>query len=174
MRNSHSGTRRPVADDASQPDPLSVGDVLRHLSGLAKLYSDGRTGNVEMGDGVGHVVSALRPYANSPVSELKSAIAVGRKRARAPTASPRKPQAELPNDLKSLPRAEIEKILQDDAYTKRQVAELGHRRFGLSRSALTRSRREDALTSIRAAMEHELSLEVIGDEAEKAGKARMS
>ena len=28
--------------------------------------------------------------------------------------------------------------------------------------------------SIRSAMEHELSLEVIGDEAEKAGKARMN
>ena len=173
MRNSHSGTRRLVTN-ASPPAPLSVGDVLRHLSGLAKLYSDERTGNAEMGDGVGHVVSALRPYAKSPISELESAIAAGRKRARAPTASPRKPQAELPPDLESLPRAEIEKILQNDAYTRRQVAELGHRRFGLSKSALARSRKEDALTSIRAAMEHELSLEVIGAEAKKAGKARMN
>lgn len=172
MRNSHSGTRRPSAD-ASPRNPLSVGDVLRHLSGLANLYSDGRTGNEEMDDGVGCVVNALRPYADSPVAELESAIA-SRKRSRALRSAPRKPQAELPTDLGSLERAEIEKILQNDAYTKRQLAELGHRRFGISKSALARSRREEALMSIRSAMEHELSLEVIGDEAEKAGKARMN
>lgn len=173
MRNS---LRRapPAQTDASPRDPLSVGDVLRHLSGLAKLYSDGRTGNVEMGDGVGHVINALRPYADSPVSEIESAIAAGRKRTRARKVAPQKPQAELPADLESLDRAGIEKILQDDAYTKRQVAELGHRRFGISKSALARSRREDALSSIRIAMEHELSLEVIGSEAERVGKARMN
>ena len=173
MRNSHSETRRPPAD-ASSRNPLSVGEVLRHLSGLAKLYSDGRTGNAEMGDGVGHVVNALRPYADSPVSELESAISAGRKKASAPKAAPRKPQAELPMNVESLERSEVEKILQNDAYTKQQVAELGHRRFGMSKSALARSRREDALMSIRAAMEHELSLEVIGAEAERAGKARMN
>lgn len=172
MRNSR--RRAPPSEtDAPPRDPLSVGEVLRHLSGLANLYSDGRTGNAEMGDGVGYVVNALRPYADSPVAELESAIA-NRKRPRAAKPKPRKPQAELPADLESLERDEVEKILQDDAYTKRQVAELGHRRFGISKSALERSRREDALMSIRAAMEHELSLEIIGAEAERAGKARMN
>ena len=172
MKNSQRNAR------ADSPGPstrnqLLVGDVLNHLSGLAKLYSDTKTGNMEMGDGVGHVVNALRPYADSPVSELESVIAK-RKRSRASKTTPRKPQAELPLELESLERSEVEAILQDDAYTKRQIAELGYRRFGISQSALARRRREDALMSIRAAMEHELSIKVIGEEAERVGKARMN
>ena len=173
MRNSPRRERAASSANPSQPNTLLVGDVLKHLSGLAKLYSDAKTGNADMGDGVVHVVKALRPYADSPVSELESAIAK-RKRSSAPKAAPRKPQAELPPELESLERSEVEAILQDDAYTKRQIAELGYRRFGISQPALARSRREDALMSIRAAMEHELSIEVIGAEAERVGKARLN
>ena len=172
MRNSQRMERAALTDSPTR-DPLLVKDVLKHLSGLAKLYSDAKTGNADMGDGVGHVVKALRPYADSPVSELESAIAK-RKRSSMPKATPRKPQAELPLELESLERSEVEAILQDDAYTKRQIAELGYRRFGISQPALARSRREDALMSIRAAMEHELSIEVIGAEAERVGKARLN
>lgn len=169
--NRHRTVLAPVAPPARAP--LLVKDVLKHLSGLAKLYSDGSTGNADMGDGVGHVVNALRPYADSPVAELESVIAK-RKLSSVSRAKPRKPQAELPMELESLGRSEVEAILGDDAYTKLQVAELGRRRFGLSQPALARSRKEDAIQSVWAALEHEKSLEAIAEEAEKAGRARLN
>ena len=161
-----------------QPEPLLVSDVARFLSGLAKLHEDENTGNPELSFGLRQVAQALRPYANFPVPELaaaiknNSALAVRAKSDRKP-GEPAFPP-ELDSGLESIGQDEIERILNDDAGTKRQIVELGFRRYGISRSKLERLSLKDARYSVRAALENEKTLEVISQEARKAGKARSS
>ena len=170
MRNSQSRFRDDSTPD-SQHTQVLVDDIARYLSGLARLHSEEKTGNPTLSRGLRHLVRALRPYSDSPISELSVALA----RKVDPSnvkAAPRRRHVTLPAELESLGQSEIERILEDERYTKQQVAELGSRRFGISRSKLERLRKVDALQSVRAALEHELSLDVISEEARKGGMAR--
>jgi hypothetical protein len=83
-----------------------------------------------------------------------------------------KAKSVLPAELESISQEYVERILDDESYNKQQVVELGVRRFGISRSKLERLRKEHAQDSVRAALEHEKSLDVISMEARRGGKAR--
>ena len=152
-------------------DEILVDDIIQQLTGLAKLQSQEKTGNAAFGAGLLHLVDALRPYANSPVAELPAMLRKFPPR-RNSKPSHRKPKEALPPDLDSLGLDVVEKILSDENYTKQQLAELGHRRFGISRSHLTRLRKNDALASIRAALANERALDVIEVEASRVGRSR--
>ena len=141
------------------------------MTGLAKLQSQEKTGNAAFGAGLLHLVDALRPYANSPVAELPAMLRKFPPR-RNSKPSHRKPKEALPPDLDSLGLEVVEEILSDENYTKQQLAELGYRRFGISRSHLTRLRKNDALASIRAALANERALDVIEVEASRVGRSR--
>ena len=152
-------------------DQLLVRDVVRHLSGLAKLHADKNVGNPVLSEGLRQIANALRPYATCPADELDSVLRgmrTGQKRL------PKKAKATLPPNLESIDKDGIEKVLSDESYTKSQIAELGFQRFGISRSTLARTSKEDALISIRSALENERSLDVISQVAHESGKARAS
>ena len=171
MRNGRSKTQKRPTYDAVE-DQLRVADMVEFLVSLAKLYEKDKTGNAELSRGLRSVAHVLHPYADCLVLELADAI---KKKAastdRRKTASARlKPQ--LPPTLESIGQADVERILNDEDYTKRQIAELGVRRFGISRSKLERLRKNDARDSVRAALEHEKSLDVISMEARRGGEAR--
>ena len=154
-------------------DRLLVKDLVRYLSGLAKLHEEGKTGNPELSRGLRQVAHVLRPFAGYRVAELTDVIS--RKRNTSATgskANSRRPKAQLPSELELMSQDDIVKILDDEVYTKQQIAELGFRRFGISRSMLERLRKDDALASVRAALDHEKSLDVIAREARRAGRAR--
>ncbi len=157
----------------AREDQILVRDISRYLSSLARLNELDKTGNLDLSEGLRQLVQALRPYAVCPVHELDSTL----KEARV-TNNRRVPQRQLrailPPNLESIRKEDVEDILKDNRYTKSQVAELGFQRFGISRSTLERLRKEDALRSVRAALEHEKSLDVISRQARKSGKARAS
>ena len=150
---------------------ILVKDVTRYLSGLARINESGMIGNPVLSEGLRHVVRALRPYSNCPVHELAITLK-GASSASFRKPSVQKTKASLPPDLESLRLEDIEEILNDDGYTKAQLAELGFRRLGISSSSLERLRKADALSSIRAAIEHEKSLDVISRQAQKSGAIR--
>lgn len=159
---------------ALQEEQLLVRDIARYLSSLARLNETGKISNPELSDALRQVVDALRLYNSYPVRELAGVLreAKSQKRNRGPLG--RKPAVTLPSNLDSLEMKEIEDILADEKYTKDQLAELGFRRFGISRAKLMGLRKEDAKNSVRAALENEKSLDVISEMARKAGKARAS
>ena len=170
MRNNRSELQKNTKNDI-RDDQILVNDIARYLLGLARLHEEEKTGNIELSRGLHNLATALRPYADSPVSELSATFArtasVDNARVRS-----RKPKAELPPELESLSHEDVEKILANGDYTKEQVAELGNQRFGISRSRLVRLRKEDAREAVRAAVAHERSLDVISEEAGRGGRAR--
>ena len=166
-------------DSVREPDPnaqannLLVHDIVRHLSLLANLYSEAKTGNSELSDGLRQLANALRPYSNRPVPDLVDIIRKANLR-RFRETSPKKIKAILPSNLESLPPQEVEKILDDENYTKKQIINLGVQRFGISSTKLTKLAKKSGVESIRAALNHEKSLEVISKEAQRGGKMRSS
>ena len=164
-------------NDETKPDShesqMLVRDVSRYLSGLARLNESGKTGNPVLSESLRYIVDALRPYSTCPVHELAATLRKT-KSANNRQSSVGKTKASLPPDLESLRHEEIESILNDHGYTKVQLAELGFRRLGIPRSSLERLRKADVLVSIRAAMEHEKSLDVISQQAQKSGVLRAS
>ena len=156
--------------DAPESQML-VKDISQYLSGLAKISKSGKACNPVLSESLRHVVRALRPYSDCPVHELASTLRGARPAShRKPPV--RKPRPSLPMDLESLLLEDIEELLNDDGFTIDQLAELGFRRFGISGSSLLRARKADVLSFIRAAVEHERSLDVIAEQARKSGEAR--
>ena len=156
--------------DAPESQVL-VRDVSQYLSGLARINESGKTGNPVLSESLRHIVRALHPYSDCPVHELARTLK-GARSATYRKPSVRKTKASLPPDLESLRLEDIEEILNDDGYTKAQLAELGCRRLGIPPSSLQKLRKADGLSSIRAAIEHEKSLDVISRQAQKSGEAR--
>lgn len=157
----------------AQTKPLLVNDLVRYLSRLVNLYSDTKTGNPALSDGLRQLVNALRPHSKRPVPELVDMIREPSLRRLHKTSSKRV-KVLLPSDLEALSLEEVEKILDDEDYTKDQVVQLGVQRFGMSSSELVRQGKKNVLEAIRAALNHEKSLEVISMEARRAGQMRSS
>lgn len=86
--------------------------------------------------------------------------------------SPRNTRLVLPTDLERLSYDEVEQVLDDERYTKRQIAELGFRRFGIPEKSILRARKDDAVMSVRAAVTNERILDAIAEQARKAGMMR--
>lgn len=154
--------------------PMLVTDIVRYLSGLAKLHDSKKTGNPALSQGLRQLGNALRPYGNCTMLELGDVIKMKAGSANTPQATSSKAKMALPPNLESLTQEDVEKILADDSYTKQQVAELGFQRFGISKSMLSRLRKEDAKRSVQSALDNERTLDVISEMARKAGKARAS
>ncbi|MBP7961161.1 MAG: hypothetical protein KBG20_02045 [Caldilineaceae bacterium] len=152
---------------------LKVEDILRHLSALARLNSNSLTGNPDLSEGLHLLVAALKPYSSILISELTGSLA---SETRSSDALKKKnsPKVELPRDLESLNVNEIDSILNNPEYSKDQLARLGNERFGISRSKLIRQGKSKLIESIRAAYQHEQSLNTISQEARRGGESRKS
>ena len=150
---------------------IVVGDILRCLSALADMQRDARTGNAAFADAIRIFADALKPHRSRPVPDLIELLA-GLSAPKAPEPAQRKPPVELPSDLTTLPALAVEHVLADDRYLKSQLAELGFQRFGISRSRLCRLTKRAAVEAIRTALEHECSLNAIGQQARIAAKRR--
>ena len=156
----------------AEENQLLVADMVQYLLSLAKLYEKDKTGNTELSEGLRNVAHALRPYADCLVLELTDAIKKKTPSTHRTKTSSTKAKSQLPPELESIGQEDIDRILDDESYTKQQIAELGVRRFGISRSKLERLRKKDARDSVRAALEHENSLDMISMEARRGGEAR--
>ena len=155
-----------------QENRLLVADIVRYLSGLAKLNEEGKTGNPELCKGLRMLAQVLRPYADYPALELNDIIKKKRSRAVPSKEVSNRSKSMLLPELESIGQEDLERILDNEGYTKRQIVEIGVRRFGISRSKLERNSKEDTRRAVRAALEHEKSLDVISMEAMRGGRAR--
>ena len=147
------------------PSELLVSDIARYLARLARLQQDEMTGNAGLSRGLSALSRALTSRSELSLSEVTRLIRGTRK----PTAARPKPRAEseltLPADVAKMRIEELERFLDGRNHSKNQLIELGFQRFGISRSKLSRLNKDEAMGSIRSALEHEKSLETISREA---------
>jgi hypothetical protein len=151
-------------------DEILVIDIVRYLSALVRLHRAKKTGNIGMSMALSRLADALRPYSDLSMSEAVAAFhAPERDTARKHNSD--LGNTVLPDQLESMSLSDVKQVLDED-HTKDEIAEIGARRFGMSRSKLRRLRKEDAREAIRAALAHEVSLDVISREARSGGVAR--
>ena len=155
----------------TQEEQLYVTDIVQYLSNLAKLNGEEKTGNIAFSQGLQDLVRILRPFAECTVSEL-SDVLKERSNARTTNARTAKKARDqftmlLPASIETMAQNDVLQILDDESCTKQQIIDLGVRRFGISQSKLQRLRKEDARATVRAALAHERSLDVIATEASK-------
>lgn len=164
------------SNDQRKPDvrenPLLIKDLAQYLSRVATMMRDPRTGNTELSDGLRDLARALRRNSQRPINEISDIMKdIGpRKRKQ----SARQPKAVLPSELTTLSIKEVDDILSDSVYTKPQLIELGTKRFGVSKSKLSRLKKDDVRASVRSALNHEKSLDAISREAQRGGQKRSS
>jgi len=135
------------------------------LDAFSRLFSDGNGTRYEQ---IAKRSVKAREIAEKHKHRIK-AQSFGKRRATPPKAQP---TVELPADLESLPLNEVEKILNNRDYTKVQLIELGAKRFGISRSELSRRGRDGVLYSINVALENDRTLNIIAQEAHRVGTIR--
>lgn len=128
---------------------------------IADVYSARPMGREELGFALRRLARQVR---RSSVELQPSPVSSKPARARG---SPRA-------DLMALDESAIEAFIDDPAKTKDQLLELAAARFSMARSQLRRERAEVIRQSIRSALMHESSIEIIGAEATKGGNARRS
>ena len=152
-------------DLESKGNHLSVGDLIQYLSRLERLCKDDKTGNPKLSEGLRELVKALRPYTRWSVVDLQGALGKENRSPRRNFSSERVREP-LPPDLETIPCDGIESII-GRKYSKVQLVELGVRRFRIPQSKLMRLDRDGVLASIRSALNHEMSLDVISQEARR-------
>ena len=146
---------------------LLIGDLVKHLGRWAAVELDERTGNPSLSEGLNLLADCLKPYKSLPVHDLAMCslqLSVSQ------VQDVPKPRVNLPENLESLDWEEVNAILANEQFQKKQLVELGERRLGISSSKLSRLKRADAIESIRAALDHERSLEAIATQARLAGE----
>ena len=154
-------------------DPLLIKDLAQYLSRLATLMRDPRTGNMDISNGLRDLARALRRHSKRPIHELSDIMKDVGPRNRGKQ-SAKQPKAVLPSELTTLSIEEVDDILSNPVYTKPQLIELGTKRFGVSKSKLSRLKKDDVRESVRSALNHEKSLDAISREARRGGQKRSS
>lgn len=155
-------------------DNLSVAHVVKYLSTLAKLHENLGAVSANFSTALKEIADRLRPYSQSPLSELPNVfdnnLQIGRKSSRIA----KKTSFNLPENLKSLKLDDIESIINNPNLTKIQLVALGISRLGIAKSKLDRLSRVEIIESINAAINHERSLNIISDQAKRTGENRSS
>jgi len=135
---------------------LSDAEVARYLRHLVTMHKDKRTGN---------------PLLATALSRLADRLEQGN----IPVPSAREEQSPLPlGDLEKFDSDAITQFLDDDSKPKAALVELAASRFGIPRSKLYRMKISEVRDTINSALQHENSLKIIGQEAERQGTYRKS
>lgn len=75
--------------------------------------------------------------------------------------------------VENLKIEDVESLINQDL-SKNQLITLGTKRLGITKSKLVQLNKCDAIETIKAAINHELSLNIISKEAKRAGENRRS
>jgi hypothetical protein len=150
-------TRKPSAGART----LSDAEVARFLRQLAGVYRDKRSGNPALAEALSRIAENLLQASNA-----------------APPAKDDSQGSFLPpptfDELQRLDAEAVTRFISDDKKTKLDLIELAAARFSIPRAKLLRFKLADVRDAIRASLQHEDSLKIITEEAERNGTTRKS
>ena len=154
----------------TEKDAILIKDLVGFLRDFSVALKSRQTGNPAMSIALSELSKALQPhsdrYLQDVLSEFKTLCASDLpKKSRASTRL-------LDIDWTSLSLDDVENLLTENELPKKDLIDLGHIRFGISRSKLERQSKTMTLESIRTAAENEKTLHIIGEEAARSGLRR--
>lgn len=139
-----------------RPKRITSADVGRYLKHLSALNRDPLTGNAAM---------------SAALLEIATLLIAG-KAAPAPKVLNQKLEQggfnfEENYDLHALSLEKVREIIARPDLTKSELSAIGMERFGIAKSRMDRIPREEIVKAISAAMQHEESLAIISEEAQR-------
>jgi TPP-dependent 2-oxoacid decarboxylase len=145
--------------------PLTAADVGRYLKRMSTLQKDAHTGNRALSNALHELAMFLTASKAKTVDQALQG-------------TEKQVELDLPVELETLDQdstlAEISMFLERKEITMAQLVKLGKLRFGIPESKLKKLSREAVVKTIRSALEHEQSIEILSDEASKGGRNRTS
>lgn len=145
--------------------PLTAAELGRYLKRMSSIQKDAQTGNLALSEALQELGAFLTASKAKTVEE-------------ALTVAERQAHLELPVEPQPLYQdialTEITSLLEREFITRDELIILGAKRFGIPESKLKQLSRETILKTIRSALEHEESIEILSDEASKGGQKRTS
>lgn len=157
----------------NEESTILIEDLVRYLSRLSTLTKDPLLGNIDLSKGLKKLSNALKPHSKMPILDIGNLVINEIATAQLKGATQRH-KVELPESLDSISNEDVDKILNENKFTKDQLVELGNRRFGIPKSKLMHLTKKFVIESIQAAFDHEKSLGVISQEARRGGEERSS
>jgi len=135
---------------------ITSADVGRYLKHLAALNRDPLTGNVAMSDALNEIAVILIAAKAEPAAKV---LANFTEQSRF--------QFEEEFDFQTLPLEKVREVLARQDLTKSDLATIGTERFGIAKSRMDRVARDEIIKMISSAMQHEESLTIISEEAQR-------
>lgn len=135
---------------------ITSADVGKFLKALAAVQRDSLTGNPAMSDALAEIASVLLAGKAMPAAGVLQ--------------SHRDQQNfdfEEEFSFESLSLGEVRDILARPDLTKAELTIIGIDRFGIAKSRLDRSTRDELIQAITSAAQHEESLTIISEEAQR-------
>jgi hypothetical protein len=130
--------------------------VGRYLKHLATLNRDPLTGNEAMSDALNELATILIAAKAAPVTKAIEKFIEHSKF-----------NFEEEFDFKTLPLAKVHEVLARPNLSKSDLATIGTERFGIAKSRMDRVPRDEIIKMIVSAMQHEESLNIISEEAQR-------
>lgn len=135
---------------------ITAADVGRYIKHLAALNRDPLTGNVAMSDALGEIGAILIAARAAPAATVLEKFT-----------EQSKFDFEEEFDFQALPLEKVREILARADLTKSDLATIGTERFGIAKSRMDRVSRDEIIKMIASAMQHEESLNIISEEAQR-------
>ncbi|MBY3499339.1 MULTISPECIES: hypothetical protein [Rhizobiaceae] len=155
--------KKPVQARGRLKKPLTGAEVGRFLKSLALLQRDPRMGNIELSEALMSLGKALLETKSSPLEWVIDDIVRG--------------EPHLFREGKSFASLSLQDVkgyVDRSTTPKGELISIGVERFGIAKSRLDRLPREEVIAALRAALEHEESLNIISEEAKRGGQLRSS
>jgi uncharacterized protein with von Willebrand factor type A (vWA) domain len=135
---------------------ITSADVGRYLKHLAALHRDPLTGNVAMSDALQEIASILISAKAAPAPRALNEFMAQRKF-----------DFDEDLDLRSVSLEKVREILARTDLTKSDLTTVGTMRFGIAKSRMDRVSRDEIHNMISSAIQHEESLTIISEEAQR-------
>lgn len=136
---------------------ITSADVGRYLKHLAALNRDPLTGNVAMSEALQEIATILIAAKTVPTARTLEEFT-----------SQRKFDFEEEFDFQSLSLDKVREVLARSDLTKSDLTTVGTERFGIAKSRMDRVPRSEIIKMISSAMQHEESLAIISEEAQRS------
>ena len=147
---------RPLSVSKVRKRRITSADVGRYLKHMAAVSRDPLTGNQAMSDALYEISAVLIAGKASPArTVLESHLAQ------------KNFEFEEDLDLSALPLDRVRDVLGRSDLTKADLTIIGTERFGIAKSRMDRISRDEIIKVIMSAVQHEESLAIISEEAQR-------
>ncbi len=148
--------RSKFSNTTARRKPITSADLGRYLKHLAALNRDPSTGNPALSEALCEIAAVLIAGKASPAKKVLEDHTAQKHFV-----------FEDDVDVQSLSLDDVRKIVERPDVTKADLTVIGMERFGIAKSRMERSPREDIVKAISSAMQHEESLAIISAEAKR-------